>query len=260
MRKLFVTDLDGTLVHHNKMTEGNYNALKRLKDKKYFVTVATGRPYNGAVFLKKDYNIEIDYFVLLNGALIMDGEGNVIDHKTIPYGIIKQIVESFEKFPWEISIETGFDTFVVHGAGEILKSVQKVTETHLEELKDKKLSLISIYGGDLEINDIEKACDDINKKYGKYVVAYRNTNFIDVVPVGCSKGEGVNHVKETLGVDKKEVYAIGDSWNDISMFKVSGKSFTFHNVEKNLKVHASYLVDSVEECVDKYIIKNKKCV
>ena len=41
---------------------------------------------------------------------------------------------------------------------------------------------------------------------------------------------------------------------DISMFEVVKNSFTFHHVEHELKNHASYLVSSVSECIEKFIL------
>lgn len=50
-------------------------------------------------------------------------------------------------------------------------------------------------------------------------------------------------------IDASRVYSIGDSWNDLSMFKVAGNSFTFTSSEESLKEHVDYVVDSVSECI-----------
>ena len=52
----------------------------------------------------------------------------------------------------------------------------------------------------------------------------------------------------------KDVYTIGDSWNDVSMFDVTENSFTFDYVEKELKNHANYIVTSVAHCIEDYIL------
>ena len=50
----------------------------------------------------------------------------------------------------------------------------------------------------------------------------RSTGFVDVTAAGESKGTGLGRLAELLasqGVEVSEVAAVGDSWNDISMFE-----------------------------------------
>ena len=49
-----------------------------------------------------------------------------------------------------------------------------------------------------------------------------------------------------------------DSWNDVTMFNITKNSFTFHHVEEELKEHASYLVDSVADCIEEHILQIKE--
>ena len=72
---------------------------------------------------------------------------------------------------------------------------------------------------------------------------------------GCSKGEGVNYVKERESIDTKDTYAIGDSYNDIPMFKEAGNSFTFETSEDGVKKEVKYIVNSVAEAIKNYCLK-----
>ena len=50
----------------------------------------------------------------------------------------------------------------------------------------------------------------------------RSTGFVDVTAAGESKGAGLGRLAELLaerGMEVSEVAAVGDSWNDISMFE-----------------------------------------
>ena len=53
--KLFVTDLDGTLVEYNNITDENLEGIKKLNDSGELLAVATGRAYNSCTFLKEKY-------------------------------------------------------------------------------------------------------------------------------------------------------------------------------------------------------------
>ena len=49
-------------------------------------------------------------------------------------------------------------------------------------------------------------------------------NAIDIVKKGCSKGQGILKLEELIN---DETAGIGDSYNDLEMFKVVDHSFTF---------------------------------
>ena len=83
MRKLLATDLDGTLLKDNKVTEENSKSVYKFEKEENLLVISTGRPYNGIGMLKEENNIIADYYILLNGALIVDSLGNVIEHQDI---------------------------------------------------------------------------------------------------------------------------------------------------------------------------------
>ena len=83
---------------------------------------------------------------------------------------------------------------------------------------------------------------------------FRNDIYIDIVPLGCSKGNGIKYIAKQEFIKDDYIYTIGDSWNDVTMFNITKNSFTFHHVEEELKEHAAYLVDSVADCIEEHIL------
>lgn len=254
MRKLLASDLDGTLLKNNELLEENRKAVKELVDKNNKFIVSTGRPYNGVEFLHSEKGMNIDYYVLLNGALILDGEKNVIDHKIIDFSIVEEIIGKYVFKDTKIALENGYSTFLLYETNDECAYLGKVLVDDIEVVRKEEISLISLYYPNNSIEEIDGISKEITKLYEGKVIAYRNTKFIDIVPVGCSKGNGVKVIVENEGIDMDKVYTIGDSWNDVSMFEVTENSFTFNEVEEDLKGHANYLVDSVAECIREYMI------
>lgn len=251
MKKLLASDLDGTLVKENNISEENRKAVLSLNKSGDIFAVSTGRPYNGVEFLEKEHNIKIDYYILLNGALILNGDKLSVKHEKINRNVIKSIVDSLSNRDVAISLETGYKTYVLDDTVNLCYPNQEKVE-NLDEINDE-LSLISIFFKNMSIEEIEEIKNSINRDFSEDIVAYRNSSFIDVVPKGCSKGNGVKYVAEKEGIEKHNVYTIGDSWNDVTMFEVTENSFTFHEVEEELKKHASFKVESVDECINNYI-------
>lgn len=252
MKKLLATDLDGTLLKDNKVTKENSESVDKLLKSENLLVISTGRPYNGITMLKEENKINANYYILLNGALILDSLGNKIYQKIIKKDIIKDILNYLIEESLYTSVESGFLTYMLTDRVDVPYPNKKRVNS-IDEINEE-LSLISLYNPLKDREEIEDIKNRINKKYGNYIIAYRNDIYIDVVPIGCSKGNALKELIKQEDISEENAYAIGDSWNDISMFEVVKNSFTFHHVENELKNHASYLVSSVSECIEKFIL------
>lgn len=257
MRKLFVTDLDGTLLeNHITITDENLKHIKKLKELNHCFAIATGRAYDHIEPLLEEYKMDVDYFILLNGALIIDKSGNVIRHQVIPIDTLEALVLEFQNEDWAMFFSTGFKSFKFTAEDGIVTKINNIFIENIEEIRKERISMIAMKYRKEDIKSVEEVCNKINSKFGDVIVAYRNVNFIDIVPLGCSKGSGVEYIKNKEAISEKNTFAIGDSWNDVSMFNSAENSFTFSRAEKELQAKAKYIVDTVAECIGKYIIKD----
>ena len=98
---------------------------------------------------------------------------------------------------------------------------------------NNKNSLMSLDFSNVDIEEVDQMCNDINDEFGDVIVAYRNSYFIDIVPKGCSKGNGVDLILKEFGVNRENLYVIGDSYNDISMFNETKTHLLFIQLRKN---------------------------
>ncbi len=87
----------------------------------------------------------------------------------------------------------------------------------------------------------------INQHFKDKVTAFQNVECIDIVPKGCSKGNGLLVIKELLQAEK--TYGIGDSMNDIPLLDAADVSFTFRTSPVKVREHATSLVDIAEEAI-----------
>ena len=58
MRILLASDLDGTLIFDNKVSDENKEAIQKFKEEEGVFVVSTGRPFNGVEKVMKDLNIK----------------------------------------------------------------------------------------------------------------------------------------------------------------------------------------------------------
>lgn len=257
MRKLFVTDLDGTLLeNHRSISEENYKNVQRLSQNNHCFAIATGRGYDHIEFIRREYEMHVDYYVLLNGALIIDKYNKVVKHEEIPFKTVKALVEEFYNEDWRMHLANGFKSFKLEKEEGQIINPNNILIDSIEEVSKERISMIGISYKKEDIKHVDEICRQINSKYGNIVVAYRNVNYIDIVPKDCSKGSGVEYIKVREAIEHTNTFAIGDSWNDVSMFESVKHSFTFKGVEKELQARVTYIVDSVAECISKYVLED----
>ncbi|MGL6098116.1 MAG: HAD-IIB family hydrolase [Fusobacteriaceae bacterium] len=252
--KLLASDLDGTLINNNIISNEDLFAIQDLQSKKNLFAVSTGRPLNGVEHILNEYQITPDYYILLNGTLILNKEKKTIKQEFIKFNKIKAIIDTIKNYNTNISFETGFTSYNLNNIHENLPYENKIKINNLYNISKQKISLISIFFKDLEIEKLIDLQLNLQKLYGNNCEFFRNLNYIDVSPKKCSKGEGVKLLAQKKDISLHNIFTIGDSFNDVSMFDITPNSFTFYHCEENLKKYTSNLVCSVNDCIKNYIL------
>jgi hydroxymethylpyrimidine pyrophosphatase-like HAD family hydrolase len=67
----------------------------------------------------------------------------------------------------------------------------------------------------------------------------RDLSIVDILPGGCSKGRALIDLAMQRGVEREEILAIGDNWNDVSMLEAAGSAVLMANAPADLKVIAA---------------------
>ena len=73
----------------------------------------------------------------------------------------------------------------------------------------------------------------------------RSGTMIEFVKKGNSKAKGMERLLNTLGGSKEETFAIGDSTNDLPMFRMAGTTICLGGGMEELKQEADYVTDTV---------------
>lgn len=166
--------------------------------------ICTGRSLIGVTEVIGPY-IRPDFFILASGALVVDGNGQILHKKCLPLDIVKSIYDRFSD-SLRVVIQAN-DTVYTFGSKSYLQS--KISS--FEELEGADVYGVSMAAPDPET--AAAAAEKINELYGKDVTAFQNVTHVDVAPAGCSKGSGIEVVRKAFGV--RQMYGVGDSFNDI---------------------------------------------
>lgn len=235
------SDFDGTLSFSegdDRFLPGDLAAIRRFQARGNLFGICTGRSRRGIMTPVGD-KIRFDFFILLSGALVTDGQGQVLFQKLLERDVVRDMCEAFMD---RVHVRIQSNS-CIYAFRDPEKNHVKISS--LDELRDEDLHALALRAKNPE--EAGQVAQELNRRFGDKVTAFQNVEFIDVVAKGCSKGSGVKLVKERLRPEF--IAAIGDSFNDVPMLKDADLSFTFRRSPEDVRRQAGRLVDTVEEAI-----------
>lgn len=279
MRKLYVTDLDGTLLRNNATLSefSRKELIKLIEEQNIYFTVASARGRNSIKFILKDFPFNIP-IIENNGAYISDyisGDHIIINNikNEICEDILNMIYE-YDCMPYISSFNGKEDKLYYK---EIInEGMELLRQTKLRE-NDKRLSKIDSFYDVVKndkvvsftvINKEERLTPLVNAVMNKYKESlnynyeedqyYKGWHWFTINAYEATKARAIETLKKSLTDEELELVVFGDNLNDIPMFKIGNRSVAVENAKKELKSLATEVIGSNEEdSVVKYILSNE---
>ena len=256
MIKIVVSDLDGTLLRgHDDIGDYTVGTIKKLIDSGVEFVIASGRGRQGVEFLIEKIDRKV-YTICNNGADIYDKSGERIYKKTIDKNLSLDIVKTIRN---ESMFFSAFDSenfyFDKDDPRDFSGRKRNFKRSPLEKLEDiPDTSKIIVVDNPKNVLSITKI---LREKYKDLVeVTISDPECVDVVPKGCSKGEGVRNIGKILNISCDEIMAFGDGENDLDMLRKVGYPVAMENGQEILKKEIkNKAISNLEEGVAKYIEK-----
>ena len=243
IHKLVITDLDGTLLKGDDIVPENYlKLMRKLKTHGVKFAVASGRQYGIIKQLFKD-----DYQDMLligdNGAAIYDGDEliykNVLDKTLVDK--YRALILSQPQFGL---LYAGIKTSYCESEDPTLQfNLRRYCHypckyLNLEDmLQHDEIGKMAIYNFD---GQSQKNLAFFKDYFNEADFVASGTNWIDITPLGTSKGEALKFIKDYYHYTNHDVYAFGDYNNDLSMLKEAYYSFAVDNATKEVKEIANF--------------------
>ena len=202
MKKLVVSDFDGTFYRNEEEIVKNIEAVKKFKEKGNLFLIATGRSYDDFEKMNQMFRIPCDYLILNNGATILNREKQVLYTFYIDEKIKNKVVDDLD-----LEQNTDIDFYFCCSGLE-----SRVSPRH------EKLTKIAIYYKDHI--DVSKIRDDLVNCYGDDLTVTLGTNHnIEIAGRNTSKATAIQYLLKHMNLSKDHVYVIGDSDNDAKMIQ-----------------------------------------
>ena len=274
MIKIFISDLDGTLIYksrnHVRPNQANEKALKKLKNNNIKLVVATGRLEKSIHEVERNIKIPL-YKISVNGAVVSDINNELIHESFLKKSTAREIIKKLEKKYMKdiyfyvlvtdksnnyfrpaafvsrfvnLLYKKRFNTkYLTRGHLRLLLSdSEKVLKINIGTGKDKKYSLL----------------EEMQREFPESEIFITGSRSVEIGPENNSKGSAVMKLLEHLDISPDEAAYIGDSYNDLPGFEVCKYSFAMAHSEESIKEQAAFVVKSVAEAADKVMEINRK--
>jgi hypothetical protein len=265
MYKMIVLDMDDTLLDDNhKISDRNKNAIMKAQERGVYVVLASGRPSGAMIEYAKELKMDKynSYIISFNGGEIIScGSGEVIFEQSLK----KEEIHDLYDFSREHKVQliTYMDNMIItEDTGKYID-----VESTITKMKQKKVDCFKSYVNRSAVKCIMLEEPEYLKKIEKELkeakpdksVAISKPFFLEVMPKGIDKGHTLDRLAKMLDIDKKEIMAMGNAHNDLSMIEYSGLGVWVANTNEELlplgdAVVASNNDDGVAEAIEKYVL------
>lgn len=271
--KCIATDMDGTLLNSKeKISLANVKAIKKAQSEGIEVVVATGRAYIEAQHALQEADIKCPV-ISINGAVVFDKEGKIIASNPMDkneYKTTREVLEEIGIY-YEVFTNKGifsrdkaytiatladiFLTAMPHLDVEyIIKQASKrfdlghVLEVdHYDDLdKDDDLEVykVLVFSGELE--KLLEAKERLIEKTTLAISSSGKEN-LEITSHEAQKGIALEAFVNAKQISLKHTMAVGDSYNDVSMFMKVGNPVAMANAVTEIKQICGHVTKSNEE-------------
>jgi Cof subfamily protein (haloacid dehalogenase superfamily) len=275
---LLAFDLDGTtLVNGADLSAFTIDTLKSAKETGCRLAVCTGRPET--LVPRSVWDIPfLDYVISANGAMTRElKSGRVLSLIPLDKGAVKTVYERKKQsgaglqvhFPGagKIDLKAWYRMYRYmknRGMGESLRenwlktnrlfSVYPVVHGSVRKADEPIIKMVCVYRSAGECRDYRELFSDIDK-----IEAVSSMDIdIEITAKEATKGRALGMLCREMSIEKRNVFAIGDGENDISMREYAGCLVAMGNAARGLLREADYIAgyahdDGAARAIRRYV-------
>jgi len=220
---LVALDIDGTLMHEDgSVGEAVSAQVRRVAALGHEVTLATGRAVSGTLPVLDRFALTPHYVVCSNGAITLRRDGSA------PTGYARDHVETFDPASvlttirshlggahFAVEDETGL--FRYTGTFPDLTVGLNSERVAFEDLLHGQATRVVVISPDHDTEEFLEVVERMGLHRVSYAIGW--TAWLDIASDGVNKAVALERVRDTLGIPRDRVLAIGDGRNDVDMLE-----------------------------------------
>lgn len=247
---LVVSDVDGTLVNHDKaLAPATIAAARTLRDAGIGLAAVSSRPPRGMTMIADALDLEL--FGGFNGGLIVDRDMKVIEQNLVPEEAARIAIAGLQ--------ESGADIWVFADGKWLLTNPDGAyvpRELHTVQFEptlvanfDSYLDRVGkIVGSSTDFDMLAHLEEELAAALGPLASARRSQRYyLDVSHPTADKGYAARAFARHWGVEMEEVAVLGDMANDLPMFAVAGLAIAMGNATPEVQAEADAVTATNDE-------------
>ena len=270
-KKLFLTDLDGTLLNSQKEISGQTRQLlERVLDEGHYVSISTGRALASAKIqaARLGLNGENCFIISFNGGQIYDiTNRKIIFSRTIPMPLIRRCFDAANKAG--ILLQTYSEDLVLaerddpdlHEYCQIQYLDHQIVDDVTAALPSDPVKMLA-----LSIHKPERTLafmHELQPLVGDELDLFHSQpGYLEIVPKNISKGHAVHELCRYIGIDVADCVAAGDADNDIDMIREAGVGAAMINGTPGARAAADFITsrdsdhDGINEVIERFVLQS----
>ena len=252
--KLLAVDIDGTLcVPGQEIPVEVIESLRKCVKSNILVVLSTGKKFTSIQTLCENIGIE-GPVITCNGAIVIEARTQKI---LFSHFLSKNL---YRKIIWtlrndgrnDIAVFTDQDITCtsVNLASKLLSSINEPTTRFVSSLLSlSSENVAKILIAFEKVETLRSVYDSYSHQYGNDCsIAITSEKFLEFMSLNASKGKALLKLAKSIGIVRKNIACIGDSDNDLSMFKIAGLSIAVANSTPSVLQAADVVVPPASEC------------
>ncbi len=265
--KMFVCDLDGTLLDDQKLISNeNLKAIKALEENGIKFIVATGR----TKYMLEDFLDIIENknpVIWSNGGAVSDHIGDNLWANQLPVEDSRKLIELADEHRMNYAVYT-LNGVVGPGLNGRIQSLKrynaKVNKDHKIPLKLDNMLYNNLHHYDIikfsfSVEDHRTLSEFktlVNTRIKSVNGVFSDATLLDVTRQDVSKGVAVLKLAQSYNIQPEEIAVMGDNENDLSMLEICGLPLTLENGIDSLKQIAKHITKDNNSSGVAYAINN----
>jgi Cof subfamily protein (haloacid dehalogenase superfamily) len=270
--KMIVLDLDDTLLRDDhSISERTKLALMEAQEMGVKVVLASGRPTFGMKHIAEELSLaKYGSFILsFNG-------GKILNCQTYEEMFSSTLTPESVHNLYEISRREGVYIHTYVG-DEIVTEDENPYTTIESDLTGLPISIANKFVNAVTEPVVKVLMVEAPEKLkavesklqveldAEFSVMRSKPFFLEFTEKGVTKGTSLNQLIQICGINREEVIAIGDSYNDLAMIEFAGLGVAMGNAPDDIKKVANFVTDSnmndgVAKVVEQFVLKQKVTV
>ncbi len=249
--RLIAIDIDGTLLDSkSQISQANLDALRHARESRVEIVLVTGRRHDFALPIAELLGFDL-WIISSNGAVTRSTGDEIFHRDLMPLRVAEKICRRMSDFRDYMVItfdREGMGAIVCENHEHLYGVIQRWMEKNSPYIEfvspiEKALTedpIQTMFCGPVELMQRAQQRLFESEFAGEITVLrtqydHRNLTIVDILNAGCSKGHALERWARERGIDRSEVMAIGDNYNDVEMLAFAGHPVIMGNASDELK-------------------------